>query len=419
MSFKKIFRLCIIGIIFLAFSLFSFIRYQAFHTSAESAPVPVFLNQQRTVIKDISDKDIASKEFFKIYPDISSPVFIDSVKMERIREQIKRKEEPTYSEWLKLLSSANQKKNYKPNAPSSFYVPYVYSNPEGHWRGKNPLVKDANSAYELALAYQVTGNEKYAIRAARILDNWSHTTKTFKKSDDTPLVVSINFPSMIIAASLIEDSPNWTRDNQADFKEFISKKVLPMNTMNRENNWGNWGLLLGISSAAYLDDQKLFSASINRWKYFIEHQMNTKGHLYLEVTRNYGKGNYGIWYSHFSLQPQTIAAEIAKVNGVYLFTYTTPSGKSLKKAFSTIVSWTEKPETFPYYNGDINELWHVRKKLNETAINGDESASIGYFEILSIYYNNKKAQKLLHVERPLTSSHAVPYLTFTHGGVTH
>ncbi|MDR7078856.1 hypothetical protein J2Y03_003913 [Neobacillus niacini] len=373
--------------------------------------------EQSIISVKYHEKRLYSDQFYgKVYPKINNPVFIDDKKINRIRAQINNKEEPTYSEWIKLLNSANSKLDYTPQPPVDFFVPYVYINPEGHSKSKDPLVKDANNAYELALAYQITGDSQYAQSAIRIINAWSNNVNTIRDEEDTPLVISSNFPSMIVAASLLESSSKWEQKDRVRFKQFLSDKILPNHTMNLQNNWGNWGLLLVISTATYLNDQKLFLKSIDRWKFFIDHQMNELGHLKYEVTRNNGKGNYGIWYSHFSMQPQTLSAEIAKVNGVYLFDYVSKEGKSLEGAFNNLVKWTNEPQTFPYHKGKVDEMKHIRKKMNENSINGDYPASISYFEILAAYYNNQTAKRIVFEERPLTANVSFPYLTFTHGG---
>jgi hypothetical protein len=164
-------------------------------------------------------------------------------------------------------------------------------------------------AYELAFFYQLTGEEKYAEASIRILKAWYNNTEYISKKEDTPLVVSIHFPPMIVAASIVESSPSWTSKDRKDFQYFLQKKVLPLNTMKLENNWGNWGTLLVMAISTYLDNEVLFNKSVDRWKFLLDHQLDQNGHLYLEVTRNKGIGDYGLWYSHYSLKPQTIAEE--------------------------------------------------------------------------------------------------------------
>jgi hypothetical protein len=99
-----------------------------------------------------------------------------------------------------------------------------------------------------------------------------------------------------------------------------------------------------------------------------------------------------------------------------LFDYVSPNGRNMEEAYNQLVRWTSDPKTFPYHKGGINDLKHIRKiKLNEYKTNDEYPSTISYIEVLNNYYDNEIAETLLHKERPLTSVHSVPYLTFTHG----
>ena len=72
------------------------------------------------------------------------------------------------------------------------------------------------------------------------------------------LSFSQNFQAMAPAASYLEPYKGWTENSRAAFRDFVRNKKLQMNTMERKNNSGNWGLVLIISSAAYMKDAALF-----------------------------------------------------------------------------------------------------------------------------------------------------------------
>jgi hypothetical protein len=183
------------------------------------------------------------------------------------------------------------------------------------------------------------------------------------------------------------------------FADFLRERAAPMSCMDRENNWGNWGLVLSAAAAVYLKDEVLFGACVERWKYFIEHQIADDGHMPHEVNRS--GGMRGIWYTHFALMPQTVAAEILKINGQDLYNFVSPSGRTLKFAYEIIAVWTRRPATFPYWDGDPQKL--------------TGRSYVSYFEILNTLWPNKAAEGLLNKYRPLTAGHSAPFLTFTHG----
>ena len=175
--------------------------------------------------------------------------------------------------------------------------------------------------------------------------------------------------------------------------------ALKLTTIKSKNNWGNWGLLFSISASVYLKDRELFDACTERWKEFIERQIADDGHLHHEVNRNEGRS--GIWYTHFSLMPQTLAAEVAHVNGVDLFDYVSPSGRTLRSAYERAAGWSLHPETFPYFEGDPQKLGGANY--------------VSYFEILNARWPDESATALLKKLRPLTANHSAPLLTLTHG----
>lgn len=332
------------------------------------------------------------------YPERFQAVFLSDAHLRELHHRIERRIEPNATAFDGLIESLEARMNVEPNPPKHWYVPGYYRDAKGHTEAKSNLMNDANTAYGLALAYRMINEEKYAGKAAEIIQAWMHGVESWSKEDDSTLCFSYHFPAMILAVDLIRPSSAWTDRHEEDFKAFLRKSALPMNTMSRSNNWGNWGLVLVISSAVFLQDDDLFDQAVARWKEFIESQMDDEGHLTHEVNRSEGRA--GIWYTHFSLMPQTIAAEIARVNGVDLYDYVSPGGHSLRLAFERASSWSRAPETFPYYKGNMEDLFGVNY--------------VSYFELLNNHWPNEDATVLLDELRPLSARHSAPALTFTH-----
>jgi len=335
----------------------------------------------------------------------SSPgVLLTQKRITTLKQRVADKVEPTYAAFQHLQETADAQLNRQPKVPQEWYVPGYYNDAQGHRDAKQGLADDANSAYALALMFRITDDEKYAVAATRIIDAWAMGVRVMRTEDDSRLSFSYHFPALIFAADLVKDGDDWPEEKQQAFRDFVRTKALSLNTMAHSNNWGNWGLVLVLATAAYLQDRVLFEEGVARWKEFIESQIADDGHLPHEVGRNKGVGDYGLWYSHFSLMPQTIAAEIARVNGVDLYDYVAPSGRSLRNAFQHLAPWARKPDTFPYYQGDADKL-PFRPDY------------ISYWEILNARWPNTDATAMLKITRPLTAEHSAPHLTFTHGGL--
>jgi hypothetical protein len=332
-------------------------------------------------------------------------VFLSDQRLRTLRQRIADRVEPTFSAFWKIRQVAASRTNYQPHVPETWYVPGYYRDAQGHTTSKRGLQEDANLAYTFALHYRMTDEVRSAEAAARLIDAWAGL-QNLRTEDDSKLSFSYHFPALILAADLIVGFDGWPAERQEAFRTFVRKKALPMNTMDRANNWGNWGLVLVLASAAWLGDATWFGRGVDRWEAFIEHQIAEDGHLAHEVHRNNGVGERGIWYTHFSLMPQTIAAEIARVNGVDLYDYVALNGRTLRQAYERVVPWARDPSTFPYFRGE-----------DKSELKGTDYVS--YFEILNPRWPNEDAMAMLAQRRSLTANHCTPHLTFTHGDLLH
>ncbi|MDR2998158.1 MAG: alginate lyase family protein [Microbacterium sp.] len=317
--------------------------------------------------------------------------------------------------WLKVRAQADSAVSRSAQAPAVWEVPPFYEGADANRAAKHALMDDANQAYAAGIAYRVTGDQQYAEAAAKMIRAWSQIQEV-RTTDDSGLTWSYHFPALIFAADLIGDYAGFTAADRDGFATLLRGASLSANTMDRDNNWGNWGTVLVMATAAYLEDESsLFTRATDRWKYLLEHQIAADGTLPLEITRNDGTGSHGIWYTHFALQPQTIAAEIARVNGVDLFGYVSPSGRTLRQAYQVIAGWVVDPASFPVWQGDPAAMTNVR--TIEYMFNGAlvRESTISYFEILDAHWPAPGAEAVLAADRPLSTLHTAPFLTFTHG----
>ena len=330
------------------------------------------------------------------------PVFLSAARLETLRRRIARQAAPTYPAYLQLQAAAGALLERQPHVPETWYVPGYYRDAQGHITLKLALEEDANAAYQLALCWQMTGEERYAAAAARLARAWAVGPKVMRTEDDSRLCFSYHFPALVFAEALLRGSPAWSAADAAAFGAFLRERALAMNTMERENNWGNWGLVLVLAIAASTGDAALLAQGAARWAEFLDRQVAPDGHLPLEVVRNNGVGEHGIWYTHFSLMPQTLAGEILRVAGQDLFELVSPQGRTLRMAFERSAPWAHDPASFPYFKDPD------KSKLSEPDY-------ISYYELLNARWPNPHAAAMLAAQRPLSATHSAPCLTFTHG----
>lgn len=226
-------------------------------------------------------------------------------------------------------------------------------------QGAEPsLRRDSLAVYDLAVCGAISNNHQYSAKAEEILDGWAHTTKQIG-SEQGKAGFNFYFPYALLGAYLLEQDSTWHSD---DFTRFVRDVVVPSNNTKRENNHGNWGVLLLATAGGYLHDQELTSRARDRWFELMQSQVADDGSLPLEICRSDTsnwcggptKGIKGIAYTHYTLFPTTIAAEILRNLGQDV--YSGPGGKQLCRAYARAAAWSLHPETFPYYSSNNGKL---------------------------------------------------------------
>ncbi|MFE5411022.1 alginate lyase family protein [Microbacterium sp. NPDC056569] len=344
---------------------------------------------------------------------LNSPERIDAV-----ASRVARGVEPQASAFDLLMTDAAAGMARTPAPPEVFFVPFFYNNPTAHRAARDGLQNDANTAYQLALAYRLTGDEAYGAHAAAFIDAWTGTVECVRTSEDSALAFSYHFPAFVFAAELLRGTPAWTEDGERRFAGFLSETATPVagSILHRTNNWGSWALELTAATAAYLADDAGIEAAHTRATELLEHQIDADGHLPEEVTRNNGVGDYGIWYTHFSLLPLMLTAETLGAHGYDLHSYVNTAGTGLGDAVAAASSWVAAPESFPYYTGDVAKLANVRTIDYLRAV-GVIAHSMSYFELAANHHPSAALDALLAEEGPMTTIHSAPHLSLTHGGL--
>ncbi len=343
-------------------------------------------------------------------------VLISDGRLETILHRLDQETEPQSTAFAQLMDDVAEDIESEPSAPSVWFVPFFYNDADGHREARDGLEADANAAYRLALAYRLTGDAAYGESAAGFVEAWTYEVECFRTSEDSALAFSYHFPAMIFAADLLRDTEAWSAEAEADFASMLRQQALEISSSisSRGNNWGNWGVTLSTAIAAYLGDDELMDEQVERAREHIEGQIDADGHLAEEVTRNGGVGDYGIWYSHFSLLPALLTAEIAEPHGYDLFSHENSHGLTLGDAVEVLAGWVETPESFPYFDGPIEDLANVRT-IDYLREDGVTAHSMSHFEIAASRYDLPVVDRLLVEERPMTTIHAAPHLTLTHG----
>lgn len=270
------------------------------------------------------------------------------------------------------------------------------------------LHSDTMTAAGYALRYLVLGDGDDAVRSARIIEAYSNIS-SFGTNNGSTLNWFDKVPILIQAAMMIESSGALSSTVSANFKQTLIRAfgALERIAYTRTNNWGAWALTMEFAASIFLQDRARFDSAVSRWRslfdgsvvsgFLVQNPGPANGALknnvpYSEIYRMgsaQGNGAYGLLYSAFHLDGLTIAAEYARLGGVWLFDHVAPDGSSLKgywheiarqKRFSApeftpdylTVQWyntsNQTPEGQPYrytgyYTNRIGGGFHIANAL--------------------------------------------------------
>jgi hypothetical protein len=297
-----------------------------------------------------------------------------------------------------------------------FYVGPFYETPPELLELSYRFRGDAHAAYRLALGHAITGDPELAVAARSLILRW-RAIEEFDPRDDTPLVWANQFPEFCWAAEILRrTSPVWKHRDEEAFADLV-RRGLDLDPSHRTNNWGSWGVVLRMTSAAYLDDRPGFAAAATRWRELFDSQFDENGWQPEEIRRRDDNGDRGICYSHFNMHPLTLAAQMASRNGIDLFGHRNAHGVGLGDAFHVLMRWTVDPDEFSRDTGYWPDT-HDCHRANGAA----PSFNYGYGEILHRRFPDADFVRLATEDRPLSFNWTGSLLTVTHGEpltVTH
>lgn len=194
---------------------------------------------------------------------------VSSADINRVKERIAAESpsDPVYSAFCHFCENVYAQYPYKANPQEII----VRGDPKGTGvSGENYITvsRDAAAAFQLALRWHLTGEEKYARNAAEILDAWAAKLKKVTANDNNQyLCLGFQGYTLANAAELLGKYPGWSSASQQKFKSWLRTVWLERNRWFIENHggsnncplhyWSNWELCNLASMLAigiYLED---------------------------------------------------------------------------------------------------------------------------------------------------------------------
>lgn len=279
-------------------------------------------------------------------------------------------------------------------------LPYVRrdgeTNPDSQKYDKPQLEQLAHSAHQLALAWYLTGDERYAEHAAKLIRGWFLDGDTAmiphleyaqfipgrNEGRGAGIIDGIQLLPLIDAVGLLAGSKSWTDNDQTGMRSWFQKYLhwlqtnkAAQNERAAKNNHGTWFDAQLASCALFVDDNKtardtLTTAKLQR----IAAQLDPDGQQPRELART-----KGLDYCRFNLEAFFALATLGKHVEVDLWSYRGDKFQSIRQA----LDWVS-----PFATGE--------KKWDHKQIVKPKTARfIPLFRRAAIAYGDDKYEKLL------------------------
>lgn len=305
----------------------------------------------------------------------------------RLREQAdKLLDLPTLSVMDKQATPpSGDKHDYMSQAPYFWYdsskpngLPYLRRdgerNPEIYKITDHHDIGELGSRVQvLAVAWKLTGDNKYADKAAALLHHWfldpdSRMNPNLEYSQGIPgintgrgtgIIESIPLIHIADAAILLEGAPAWTADDMQSLRSWYTQFLHWMleskhgqDEHHATNNHGTWYLAQATDYALFTGDMATAKKLAEEGKAKMNHQIEADGRMPEELARTNGLG-----YSTYNLQAFFTLATIARHAGVDLWQYKDQQNAGIRTAFDWLLPYALGQKKWEYqqisnYNKD-------------------------------------------------------------------
>jgi hypothetical protein len=242
-------------------------------------------------------------------------------------------------------------------------LPYIRKDGE-----TNPEVKDykdkeympalCEHVHTLALAYYFSDDPSYAEHASKLLRVWfldeatkmnpnlnfAQAVKGVNTGRGAGLIDTRHFIKVVDAIGLLQNSTHWKQKDKEGMKQWFAAFLSWMQTspngkdeMDAPNNHGAWYDAQRLSFALFIDSIQLAKRIVTNAMDRLDKQMDSSGRFPKEMQRT-----ISLHYTSFVLNAFFTIAQMAEKVDMNLWTYTSPSGKSLKKGFDEVLPYLLK-----------------------------------------------------------------------------
>lgn len=239
-------------------------------------------------------------------------------------------------------------------------LPYIrkdgQTNPEvKEYKDKEYMPALCEMLHTLALAYYFSDDPSYAEHAAKLLRVWfldeatrmnpnlnfAQAIKGVNTGRGAGLIDSRHFIKVVDAIGLLQGSTHWKqKDNDgmkqwfAAFLHWMQTSPIGVDEMDAPNNHGAWYDAQRLSLALFVDSVQLAKRIVLSAMDRLDKQMNVNGRFPKEMERT-----ISLHYTVFAMNAFFTVAQMAEKIDMNFWTFTSSSGKSLKKGFDELLPY--------------------------------------------------------------------------------
>jgi hypothetical protein len=238
-------------------------------------------------------------------------------------------------------------------------------NPEIYKIPDHKFLSDLDHAAQiLSLAYYLTGEEKYADKAANLLRHWFFNEATkmnpnLEYAQAIPgknngrgigIIETRSLTGIADAAGLLSNSKAWTNTNTKALQQWYSQFLHWMLTSKNgndehkaRNNHGSWFLVQATDYALFTGNKLEALKLSQEGKAKIDSQITSEGKMPLELARTNALG-----YSTFNLNALFTLAILAEKSGIDLWHYKNAKGAGLQTAIDWLTPYAVGEKKWDY-----------------------------------------------------------------------
>ncbi|HUR58158.1 MAG TPA: alginate lyase family protein [Opitutaceae bacterium] len=192
-------------------------------------------------------------------------VLLNRAHLDLLKHRVAGGIEPQKSAFAALQQSPLAALDYAPS-PRATVECGPYSRPD---LGCKDERRDATAAYTQALAWVVTGNERHARNAIRIMNAWAGTLTGGHLNDNGPVQAAWTASVWPRAAEIIRHTSDfWSREEIERFRQMLVTQYVPSLINGCDEN-GNKELAMAealMAIGVFNDDRVIFAHGVRMWR---------------------------------------------------------------------------------------------------------------------------------------------------------